>query len=169
MCRTQKPQRDEGVTLIELMISVLVMSIAMAMAGTILIVAQRATSRMETSQSTIDDARLLSATLDRELRSAICITAPGENQTGNTLTFQTIAADAVATLTYTITNGAVTRTDGLGQPLTVIDGVGATSTAFRQVTTPLRTVIVNIPIRSVTGGEFQLQTTVAGRNAWRAC
>ena len=169
MCPTQARQQDKGMTLIELMISVAVMSIAMAMVGSILIVAQRATTRMETSQSTIDDARLLSATLDRELRSAICISVPAENQSGNTLSFQTISADAVATLTYAVTSGAVTRTVGLGQPSTVIDGVGATTTAFRQVTTPLRTVVVDIPVRSVTGGEFHLQTTVAGRNAWRAC
>ena len=72
-------------------------------------------------------------------------------------------------LTYEISSDAVTRTENLGLPRTVITGVGLTTTAFRQVTSPLRTVVVDIPIRSANGGEFHLQTTVAGRNAWRAC
>jgi hypothetical protein len=63
----------------------------------------------------------------------------------------------------------VTRTENLGVPRPVITGVGSTTTAFTQLSTPLRTVYVNIPIRSANGGEFYLQTTVAGRNAWKPC
>ena len=85
------------------------------------------------------------------------------------MTFQTLSSTEVAVLTYTIVDGSVTRTENLGDPRTVIEGVGATTTGFSQVTTPLRTVVVDIPIRSENGGEFRLQTTVAGRNAWRRC
>ena len=161
--------RDSGTTLIELMITLAIMSIVMTIAAATLILAQAASNRIEHSAQAIDAARLLSASLDRELRSAICISSPGENLTGNTLTFQTLASTEVAVLSYTITNGTVTRTENLGQPQTVISGVGSTTTAFRQVTTPLRTVVVDIPIRSENGGEFHLLTTVAGRNAWRPC
>ena len=161
--------RDRGTTLVELMISLTIMSIAMTIAAATLILAQSASNRIEHSAQAIDAARLLSASLDRELRSAICILSPGENLSANTLTFQTIASTEVAVLTYAITNGTVTRTENLGQPQTVISGVGSTTTAFRQVTTPLRTVVVDIPIRSENGGEFHLLTTVAGRNAWRPC
>lgn len=161
--------RDVGATLLELMIALIVMAIGTTMIASTLFLVQRATNRIEDSTNAIDAARLLSASLDRELRSAICISSPGENLSGNTLTFQTLSSTEVAVLTYTIVNGSVTRTENLGDPRTVIDGVGTTSTGFSQVTTPLRTVVVDIPIRSENGGEFRLQTTVAGRNAWRPC
>lgn len=161
--------RDLGATLIELVIAMAVMAIGMTMVASTLFLVQRATNRIESSTNAIDAARLLSATLDRELRSAICISSPGENLAGNTLTFQTLSSSDLAVLTYAISSGTVTRTENLGAPRTVITGVGGTTTAFRQVTTPLRTVVVDIPIRSDNGGEFRMQTTVAGRNAWRPC
>ena len=161
--------RDRGVTLIEMMITLAVMSIGVTIAASTLFLAQRATNSIESSANAIDAARLLSASLDRELRSAVCIVAPGENASGNTLTFQTLASDDLAVLTYAVAGGMVTRTENLGTPRTVITGVGSTTTAFRQVTTPLRTVVVDIPVRSDNGGEFHLQTTVAGRNAWKPC
>ena len=166
---SRSDKTDGGATLIELMIALAVMVIVMTIVGSTLILVQRATNKMESSTNAIDSARLLSASLDRELRSAICISAPGENLAGNTLTFQTLASSEVEVLTYEISSDAVTRTENLGVARTVITGVGLTTTAFRQVTSPLRTVVVDIPIRSANGGEFHLQTTVAGRNAWRAC
>ncbi len=166
---THAGQHDHGTTLIELMISMLVMAIGMAIIASTLLLAEQATHRIEKTSEAIDAARLLSASLDRELRSAVCITSPGENLYSNTLTFQTLSAEVVSVLTYTVVDGAVTRRENLGEPRTIISEVGTTTTAFKQVTTPLRTVVVDIPIRSENGGQFQLQTTIAGRNAWRSC
>jgi type II secretory pathway component PulJ len=168
-CDRDTSDRDKGATLIELSIGLLVMAIGMTIVASTLFLVQRATNRIEDSTDAIDAARLVSASLDRELRSAICISSPTENESGNTLTFQTLASEEVSVLTYSITGGTVTRSENLNAPRTVITGVGTTTTAFRQVTTPLRTVVVDIPIRSDNGGEFHLQTTVAGRNAWRPC
>lgn len=161
--------RDAGVSIVEMLVSLAVMSIAMAIIAATLVSAQRAANSLERSSSAIDSARLASATLDRELRSAVCISSPAENATGNTLTFQTFGTDGLVVLTYVVVDGTLTRRANLDDPLTIIHNVGTTTTAFRQVTTPLRTVVVDIPIRSDNGGEFRLQTTVAGRNAWRAC
>lgn len=161
--------RDSGVTLVELMIALAVMGIAAAISASTLLLAQRATNQLDATAAAVDAARLVSAELDRELRSATCISSPGENLSSNTLTFQTLAGSDVVVLTYSVAFGAVTRTENLGVPRTVISGVGSTASAFTQLTTPLRTVFVNIPIRSANGGEFYLQTTVAGRNAWRPC
>jgi type II secretory pathway pseudopilin PulG len=156
-------------TLVELVISMAIMAIVTGIAASTLILSQRTTNQIEKSAEAIDAARLVSAELDRELRSAVCILSPGENLSGNTLTFQTLAGEEVMVLSYSVAFGIVTRTENLSQPRTVITDVGLTTTAFKQVTTPLRTIEVNIPIRSENGGQFNLQTTVAGRNAWRAC
>jgi prepilin-type N-terminal cleavage/methylation domain-containing protein len=160
---------DRGVTLVELVIGMAVMAIVTGMAASTLLLSQRATNRIEKTVTAVDAARLLSAELDRELRSAVCILSPGENLSSNTLSFQTLAAEQVVVLTYSVAFGIVTRTENLDEPRTIITDVGLTTTAFKQVTTPLRTIEINIPIRSENGGEFNLQTTVAGRNAWRAC
>jgi len=163
-------RRDSGTTVVELMVTLAVMSIAMAIIAAMLIVVQRSTNQIENSSTAIDSARLMSATLDRELRSAVCITSPEETESGNVLTFQTIASDRVVVLTYTvIANGMVTRKQDLSDPRTVVEGVGSTTTAFKQLNTPLRTIVVDIPIQSANGGEFHLQTTIAGRNAWHRC
>ena len=160
---------DRGVTLVELMISMALMGLVVAIVAATLGLAQRTTNRIESSSNAIDAARLVSATLDRELRSAVCIKEPVPNQPSprNVLTFQTVASPG-AGITYEIVGDTVTRTEN-GSSRTVIDNVGATSTAFAQLMTPLRTVVVDIPIQSANGGEFHMQTTVAGRNAWGQC
>lgn len=165
------PSRDQGNTLVELMVTLGVMAIAAATIGTVLVSAQQVTNRMQNSAAAVDDARLISAILDRELRSASCIAAPGENLVGNTLTFRTVAYGETVLLTYVVADGVVTRAEGevAGPARTVIESVGVTTAAFEQVTSPLRTVVIDIPIRSENGGEFHLRTTVAGRNAWRSC
>ena len=167
--RTGLRPRDAGTTLIELMISMAVMSIAVAMIAATLMLTQQTTNRLENSSVAIDAARLVSATLDRELRSAVCISAPAEGMTGNTLVFETLALGSPATVTYLVDAGTVTRAENSEAPRIVITGVGSTSAAFEQVMTPLRTVVVTIPIRSANGGQFNLQTTIAGRNAWHRC
>ena len=83
------------------------------------------------------------------------------------MNFQTVASPGDG-ITYEVIDGTVTRTEN-GMSRTVIGNVGSTTTAFAQMMTPLRTVVVDIPIRSANGGEFHLQTTIAGRNAWGQC
>ncbi|MGZ4673032.1 MAG: PulJ/GspJ family protein [Ilumatobacteraceae bacterium] len=182
--RIRPEERDRGMTLFETMLTLAVMSIVMTMVASTLISVQRATNQLEASSSAIDEARLLSASLDRELRSADCISSPGENAYSTTLTFRTtINRQAPVMLTYQVDygvgtdNGTVTRQEGAGAPRPVVTVVGPQPAGpiagpFNQVSTPgpsLRTVVVNIPIRSSNGGVFQLVTTVAGRNSWRAC
>lgn len=167
--RAVSDRRDRGVMLVEMMISMALMGLVVAIVAATLGLAQRTTNRIESSSNAIDAARLVSATLDRELRSAVCIKEPVPNQPvpRNVLTFQTVASPG-AGITYEIVGDTVMRTEN-GSSRTVIDKVGSTTTAFTQLMTPLRTVVVDIPIQSANGGEFHMQTTVAGRNAWGQC
>ena len=159
---------DAGTTIVELLVTMVVMAVAAIVIATVLVSAQQVTNRMQNSAAAIDSARLISASLDRELRSASCIRTPGDNLTGNTLTFESVAYGETVELTYVVGDGVVTRRKGVEAALTVIEHVGTTATAFRQVATPLRTIVVDIPIESDNGGVFRLQTTIAGRNSW-AC
>ena len=163
------PHADAGLTLIELAVSMVVMSIVMVMFLTTLTSAMSSSGRLQRSAEAIDDARLISAQLDRELRSAECISAPAENASGNSLVFRTLANGGLATITYRVSSGQVTRQVDLGAEQIIITNVGASTNAFTQVVSPLRTIRVRIPIRSANGGTFSLETTIAGRNAWRTC
>ena len=156
-------------TLVELLVSMTIMTVLMAIVGPMLISAMTATNRLERTNDAINDARLVSAQLDRELRSAECISSPAENQAGNVLIFRTLADGTQSTLTYRIVGTELTRRDDLGLERRLISTVGSTTEAFRQLVTPLRTVQVNIPITSENRGTFELKTTIAGRNTWRAC
>lgn len=160
---------DHGVTLIELTISMALTALVVVIISATLGLAQRATNRIESTAEAVDSARLVSATLDRELRSAVCIKEPLPNQVPprNVLNFQTVASPG-AGITYEIVGDSVIRTEGINSR-EVIRNVGATTTAFDQKMTPLRTLVVDIPIRSANGGEFHMQTTIAGRNAWGQC
>ncbi len=160
---------DAGVTLIELAVSMLIMSIVMVMFLTTLASAMNSSGRLQRSAEAIDGARLISAQLDRELRSAECISTPAENTTGNTLVFRTLMNGGVATITYRVSAGEVTRQVDLSAKDVIITNVGTSTDAFTQVVTPLRTIRVRIPIKSANGGTFSLETTIAGRNAWRTC
>ncbi|MGD9701842.1 MAG: type II secretion system protein J [Acidimicrobiia bacterium] len=160
---------DAGVTLIELTVSMFVMSLVMVAFLSTLTSAMNSSGRLQRSTEAVDEARLVSARLDRELRSAECISAPAENMAGNTLVFRTLADGEVETITYRVSAGHVTRQEGLGAEHVIITNVGTSTNAFEQVVTPLRTVRVRIPIRSANGGTFSLETTIAGRNAWRSC
>ncbi|MPY94524.1 MAG: prepilin-type N-terminal cleavage/methylation domain-containing protein [Acidimicrobiia bacterium] len=157
---------EDGVTLIELLVSMTVMGLVMALAGPSLLSAIGATNRLQHTQSAIDDAQLVAARLDRELRSALCISNPAENTSGNQLVFDRLDGTKV---TYAVTAGQVSRQEGMAAPQVLATRVGATTTAFTQIATPLRTIEVAIPIQSDNGGTFLLQTTIAGRNAWRSC
>ena len=160
---------DHGVTLIELTISMALTALVVVIISATLGLAQRATNRIESTAEAVDSARLVSATLDRELRSAVCIKEPLPNQVPprNVLNFQTVASPG-AGITYEIVGDSVIRTEG-SNSREVIRNVGVTTTAFDQKMTPLRTLVVDIPIRSANGGEFHMQTTIAGRNAWGQC
>jgi prepilin-type N-terminal cleavage/methylation domain-containing protein len=160
---------EAGMTLVELLVSMTIMTVLMAIVGPMLISATTATNRLERTNDAINDARLVSAQLDRELRSAECISSPAENQAGNVLIFRTLADGTQSTLTYRIVGTELTRRDDLGLERRLISTVGSTTEAFRQMVTPLRTVQVNIPITSENRGTFELKTTIAGRNTWRAC
>ena len=88
-------------------------------------------------------------------------------------------------LTDATLNGSVKRTEtkmvgatAVTSERTVINVVGPQPTnsttslpipAFTQNLTPLRTLDIDIPIRSAQGGKFDIVTTIAGRNSWRTC
>jgi prepilin-type N-terminal cleavage/methylation domain-containing protein len=159
---------DGGFTLVEMMVAMAIMATAFLIIGATLVSAANTSRRLEASSGAVDNARLASDRLDRDLRSALCITQPGENQSGNVLAFQTLSNGVAAQVTYEVAGAQLTRRLDFQTPELVASGVAATTTAFTQLATPLRTVVVDLPVVS-NDSILRLRTTIAGRNTWRTC
>lgn len=160
---------ETGVTLIELLVSMAIMGIVITLAGPTLISAISSTNRLQRTADAVDDAQLVSARLDHELRSATCIREPAENQSGNVLEFDTISGGSLSTVRYSVAGGTISRRQDPGPDVVLATRVGVTGAAFTQLATPLRTIELRVPLQSLNGGTFVLETTIAGRNAWRSC
>ena len=142
----------------------------------LLVSSTRSARSLGLQSQTLDQLRLVVATIGRELRSAECIYEPVANgPAGSILRFRTAAfltaADTTAyEVTYTAAVGELRR-QVTGQASTIAaSGLVDPSDAFQQVFTPRRSVKLvfriqtdaDQPVRDVT-------TTIAGRNAWRDC
>jgi len=161
--------RDDGTTLFEVAVATAVMAVAFAVIGGILVSAMSSSNRLQASSAAVDDGRLISARIDRELRSATCINLPAVGMPGPTLDFFTLADGPSHRVTYVVDGTQLTRQRDGGAVEIVSTQVVAGTNPFTQVATPLRTVNVAVTLRSDNGGTYLLTTTVAGRNAWRAC
>lgn len=82
---------DRGITLTELMVSVMVLTIVSVILTSTLVSTTLATRDVQNAAVSNDNVRLVLQTLDREVRSAerICVPTPGTS--GNTLSFRTRA------------------------------------------------------------------------------
>jgi len=114
-----RARSEEGVTLTELMVVLMLMGIVSVIFSTAIVSALRSTRNAEGVARSNDDVRLVIATLDRELRSASQICTPGPALAGDTLTFETRTASGTETVTYRVDDP---DTDGVGTLVKSIDG-----------------------------------------------
>ncbi|MDQ3384883.1 MAG: type II secretion system GspH family protein [Actinomycetota bacterium] len=171
--RLRNDQR--GFTLLELVVAMALLTIAAPIAGAAMLSSLRATQQLSGSSEVLDELRLQVTAISRELRSAACITSPGENTSGTKLTFSTASNRldpnaASSIVTYEVVGGELRRTQGAGAPAVVSRGIVGPATPFRQVTTPRRSVQIDFSVKLLEGKPPQhIRTVVAGRNAWRTC
>ena len=166
---------ERGITLVELIVAMALLAIAALVVGVAMVTSLRTTDQLTASSATLDALRLQVTAISRELRSATCITSPAENTSGTVLTFSTASNgmdpnDAASKVTYEVVGGELLRTQGTGTPSVVSDGIVGPVAPFRQVTTPRRSVQIDLSVRLLDGKPPQdIGTVVAGRNAWRTC
>ncbi|MDQ1374911.1 MAG: hypothetical protein QOJ09_2249, partial [Actinomycetota bacterium] len=89
--RAVRQRRDErGVTLIELMIAMMILTIVGPITASVMVSTLRAGQATENQSRVVDELRLQMYAISRELRSAECIAAPSVADTpGATLQFAT--------------------------------------------------------------------------------
>ena len=170
-------RRQAGMSLIELLVAISLMTAIVAVFGPVMTAAMNSGRRVEAQSGNLDELRVAMASIGRDLRSADCIYVPtipvgSDNAYSDWLTFDTQSNNTFTYVEYHVTTGGqLTRElNGDGNVKTVATGLLNPGTTFRQWATPRRSVELQLEVRLDAGqGSRQLRSTIAGRNAWRAC
>lgn len=164
-------RREEGMTLVEVVVAVALLSAVGAVFLPLLATATRSVRPLQTQSQAVDELRVALATIGRELRSAECVAQPAANTpAGATLRFTTHAKGDPYEVTYTASAGELRR-QVTGKTAQVVAGsLVGTADAFEHIATPRRTVRVHFHVQPDPGRPARERGTVmAGRNAWRSC
>lgn len=173
----QRRCRQAGMTAIELMVAISLMSVIVAVFGPVMTAAMNSGRRVQAQSESLDELRVAMASIGRDLRSAACIYLPAiptgsDNGYSDWLTFDTQINNTFTYVEYHVTSGGeLTRElNNDGNVKTISKGLLNPGTTFRQWSTPRRSVELLLEVRlDAKQGSRQLRSTIAGRNAWRAC
>lgn len=167
---TGRLRSQAGVTVTELVVTMTLVGLVSAVFLPLLATATRSVPPMQAQSRAVDDLRNSLATIGRELRSAMCITAPSANgPSSNVLSFTTEANNERYDVTYTVTGGELIRSrPDEGQLTLVASGLVGQDDAFTYIANPRQTVKVHFtfqPDPAHPGRE--LSTEMVGRNAYQ--
>jgi type II secretory pathway component PulJ len=162
---------DAGITVVELIVSVALISIVSAVFLPIMATSSRSVHPMRVRSQTIDSLRNSLASIGREMRSAACVLEPGPNDLpGNRLTFVTEANNSEYEVTYIAENGQLIRQVTGEDSVLVETGLVNPGDAFTHIATPRRTVKVLFHFQpDPDEPALDLSTVITGRNAWDGC
>ena len=168
-----KGRGESGVTMIEMIVSVMLVSIVSAVFLPIMATSSRSVHPMRVRSQTIDSLRNSLSSIGREMRSAACILEPGPNDPpGNRLKFRTEANNhSEYTVTYIAENGQLLRQVEDEDSLQLVEsGLVNSGDAFTHIATPRRTVKVLFHFQpDPNEPALDLSTVITGRNAWDGC
>jgi type II secretory pathway pseudopilin PulG len=161
-----------GITISELVVSVLLINIAGAVFLPLLDKANRSVRPMEAQSQAIDDLRNSLAAIGRELRSARCVYEPSGTPdgsvSGNVLHFKTEANNTEYEVTYTVTGGQLIRNrPDEGQLTLIASGLVGEDDAFTYISNPRQAVKVQLSFQpDPSQPPRELSTVMVGRNAY---
>lgn len=108
-------QNEKGVTLVELLIAVTVLSMAMAIASSMFANSMKEQQKIIAKQNTTDNSRYITEFMIKEIRMAKAIDSGSKNGIFSTITFTNSSGSAV---TYSLLGNTILRNGGSGdQPI----------------------------------------------------
>lgn len=111
---------DRGVTLAELMVTIMILSIVGVVFTSVLVSSMQATRNIEGASRTNDDIRLVLATMDREIRSASQVCHPAPAYSSNQIIFETrVGTGATQRISYYLSDP---DGDGVAELVKWVDG-----------------------------------------------
>ena len=166
---TARFRSESGITVLEMAVSMTLISIVFAVFLPVLDTATRSVRPLQAQSVAVDELRSSLTMIGRELRSALCVKHPDANgPSGNVLDFITEANDTQYEVTYTVANGQLLRqVTNESEVILVGTGLTGTNPAFTYIATPRRTVNVDFTYQpDPTQPGRELSTVMTGRNAW---
>jgi type II secretory pathway component PulJ len=163
---------ETGITLVEVVVAVALLSTVSAVFLPLLATSARSVRPMQVQSQSIDSLRNALAAIGREMRSAACVTEPAANAgSGTRLRFTTDANNSTYEVTYTATAGQLLRQVTGESSVTLLEtGLVNPGDAFTHMATPRRTVKTVFHFQPDPDHPvLDLSTVIAGRNAWHAC
>ncbi|MBU3965337.1 prepilin-type N-terminal cleavage/methylation domain-containing protein [Patescibacteria group bacterium] len=111
----EKNQNEKGVTLVELLIAVTVLSIAMAIASSMFANSMKEQQKIIAKQNVTDNSRYITEFMIKEIRMARSIDSGSKNGIFSAITFTNSSGNAV---TYSLSGNTILRNSGSGdQPI----------------------------------------------------
>ncbi|MBI2168229.1 MAG: prepilin-type N-terminal cleavage/methylation domain-containing protein [Actinobacteria bacterium] len=164
--------RRDGFTLVEVMVAVALIGAVVAVMGPVMTSSFESGNAVTDESRALDEIRVAVARIDKELRSAQCISVPSAGGSGSSLTFDTLAGTGGAySVTYRVAAGALERVEG-GSTESVATGLVATGDEFTHGANPGQraSVAIHLQVRFASDHSPRaVSTVIAGRNAWDAC
>ena len=167
---------DAGITVVEMVVSVALVSIVSAVFLPVMATSSRSVHPMRVRSQTIDSLRNSLSSIGREMRSAACVLEPLAGSSAatatpsNRLTFKTEANNSEYTVTYIAENGQLIREVEGENSVLVETGLVNPGDAFTHIETPRRTVKVLFHFQpDPDEPALDLSTVITGRNAWDGC
>lgn len=166
-----RARQESGITVVELVISVMIIGIVSGVFLPIMASSQRSIRPMQVKSQTIDALRNSLTSIGREMRSAACVSEPAPNAApSNRLRFTTDANNTVYEVTYIAQDGQLLRQVTGENSVLVETGLVNPGDAFTHIATPRRTVRVVFHFQpDPKEPVLDLSTVITGRNAWHAC
>ena len=167
---------DAGITVVELVVSVALVSIVSAVFLPVMATSSRSVHPMRVRSQTIDSLRNSLSSIGREMRSAACVLEPAAGPSAaaavpsNRLKFVTEANNDSYEVTYIAENGQLIRQVTGENSVLVETGLVNPGDAFTHIETPRRTVKVLFHFQpDPDEPALDLSTVITGRNAWDGC
>lgn len=167
---------DAGITVVELVVSVALVSIVSAVFLPVMATSSRSVHPMRVRSQTIDSLRNSLSSIGREMRSAACVLEPAAGPSAaaatpsNRLKFVTEANNIEYEVTYIAENGQLIRQVTGENSVLVETGLVNPGDAFTHIETPRRTVKVLFHFQpDPDEPALDLSTVITGRNAWDGC
>jgi type II secretory pathway component PulJ len=171
-----RAREEAGITVVEMIVSVMLVSIVSAVFLPLMATSSRSVHPMRVRSQTIDSLRNSLAAIGREMRSAACVLEPAagpsaaEATPSNRLKFVTEANNTSYEVTYIAENGQLIRQVTGEDSVLVETGLVDPGDAFTHIETPRRTVRVLFHFQpDPDEPALDLSTVITGRNAWDGC
>jgi prepilin-type N-terminal cleavage/methylation domain-containing protein len=166
---------DAGLTLIELLVSMTILTVVLALSGPLLTGMLRTGDLLTSQASSLDELHLGVESVSNEARSAECVKllAPvpaGDGDTTSSSVQMLVAHSGTeATVVYQVAGGRLTRSQDGAPPAEVAHDLVGDPSVFTLHAGTETSLVMDLQGAVANGHPVSLHATVTARAAWKSC